>query len=144
MSTGVISEGPARFSAAYLNISPEQVLPDQQVEISINIANHGGETGSHSVVLYINGNVEKSSIVGVSPGATQRVVFTVSRTLPGTYKVSVEGQEGQFTVVAGEAAAQPGIFGIFGTGGLGTGGIIAIIVVVIVLALGLVFGLRRE
>ena len=57
---------------------------------------------------------------------------------PGTYRVSLEGEEGQFTVVAPEATT-------FFPGGLGTGGIIAIIVIVIVLIVAIVFVfLRRE
>ena len=85
---------PASFSASYLYISPPQVLPNQQVEVSINIANHGGETGSHTVALYTNGNLEDSRTVGVSPGSTQNVVFRVTKATPGTYKVLLEGQRG--------------------------------------------------
>ncbi|GAI70777.1 unnamed protein product, partial [marine sediment metagenome] len=54
--------------------------------------------------------------------------------------VSVEGQKGQFTVVALPTAAEAGFLG----GPLGTGGIIAIVVAAVALALGLVFVLRRE
>ena len=70
-----------------------QVFPNQEVEVSINIANHGEERGSHSVALYINGVVEGSETVGVSLGGTQLVVFQVRRAIPGQYLVSVEGQE---------------------------------------------------
>jgi len=136
--TGVLP-GPAGFAASYLKISPQQVLPDQQVEISINISNTGGERGSHTVALYINGYAEQSQTIGVSPDSSKTVVFRVTKTTPGTYQVSVEGALGQFTVLA-PAAEAPTAFG----GPLGTGGIIAIVVVVIVLILGLVFGLRRE
>ena len=122
---------PASFSASYLQISPQQVSPNQPVTISINIANTGGTSGSHTVTLYINGNAEQSQTVSLSPGSTQNVVFTVTRATAGTYNVVVEGQSGQFVVLAG------------GAGGLGTGGIIAIVVMVIALIVGLIF-LRRS
>ena len=128
---------PAKFVASYLRISPNQVLPGQEVKISINIANHGEERGSDTVDLYINSQLEQSQTVGVSPGCCQDVVFKVTKSTPGTYQVSVKGQQGQFTVLA------PAATGFF-AGGLGTGGIIAIVVIVIALILGLVLILKRE
>jgi PKD repeat protein len=127
---------PANLKAAYFLISPEQVMPNQQVEISINIGNDGGSVGTRNVALYINGVLEDSQTVTVSPGSSQLVVFIVTRAEPGTYQVLLEGNEGQFTVL-GRADGQ-------WAGPLGTGGIIAIVVFVIALVLGLVFILRRE
>lgn len=135
LPTEGVSE-PANLKAAYLLISPEQVVPNQQVEISINIGNNGGSVGIRSVALYINGILEDSQTVTVSPGSSQLVVFTVTRAEPGTYQVLLEGNEGQFTVL-GRADGH-------WAGPLGTGGIIAIVVFVIALVLGLVFILRRE
>jgi hypothetical protein len=129
---------PASLSASGLSISPHQVNPDQDVTISINVANSGGETGSYNAVLYINGAVEDSQSVSVAGGTTKNVIFTVSKSEAGVYDVSLAGQSGQFEVVGGG--------GWFG-GGLGTGGIVAIVVIVIALIVGLVFilrGTRRE
>ena len=130
-------EEPPNLVAAYLLVSPEQVRPNQEVEISINIGNDGGTVGTRSIALYINGHLEDSQTVSVSPGSAKNVVFTVTRTEPGTYQVLLEGNEGQFTVL-GTADAN------HWAGPLGTGGIIAIVIFVIALALGLVFVLRRE
>ncbi len=129
-------EEPANLVASYLLVSPEQVVPNQQVEISINIGNDGGTTGTRSIALYINGVLEQSQTVSVSAGSAKTVVFTVTKSEPGTYQVMLEGNEGQFTVM-GTADNQWG-------GPLGTGGIITIVVAVIALVLGLVFILRRE
>ena len=126
---------PPNFVAAYLHISPQQVKPNQQVEISINIANNGGEKGSHSAALYINGYLEDSRTVGVSAGSSQLVVFTLSKSDPGTYQVSLEGQAGQFTVMA---PAETSLFG----GPLGTGGIIVIVIVAIAIIVAVIFLLR--
>jgi len=123
---------PASLSASGLSISPHQVKPDQEVTISINVANSGGETGSYNAVLYINGAVEDSQSVSVAPGMTKNVIFTVSKSDAGVYDVLIAGQSGQFEVV------HTGWFG----GGLGTGGIVAIVVIVIALILALVFVLR--
>jgi len=127
---------PARLAAFNMLVSPGQVLPNQQVEISVNIGNSGGLAGTREVNLYINGHFEDSQTVTVPAGSTSVVLFTVARADPGTYYVSVDGHEGQFTVM-GTPSTHWG-------GPIGTGGIIAIIVVVIALAVGLVFVFRRQ
>ena len=124
---------PAAFSASYLRITPQQVNPNQPVEVAVNVANTGGESGSRAVILYVNDKAEQSQTVTVVPGSTQNVVFTVTRATPGTYNVLVEGQRGQFVVKSTST---------FGGGGLGTGGIIAIVVVLIALIVGLIFIMR--
>jgi len=130
---------PADLSASHLYISPQQVLPNQQVEISINVGNHGEETGGRTVVLYINGYLEQSQTVGISPGSCKNVVFRVTKATPGTYVVSLEGQHGWFTV-AGEATTAMTCF----SGGLGAGGIAVIAVFVVALVLAIVFVFSRS
>ena len=120
----------ASFSASYLRISPQQVSPNHPVEISVNIANTGGESGGRAVTLYVNGRAEQSKTVTISPGSTQNVVFTVTKATAGTYEVLLEGQSGQFTVRGTST---------LGGGGLGTGGIIAIILVVIAVIVAVIF-----
>jgi len=125
---------PASVSASALDISPQQVKPGQDVTISINVANTGGETGPYNAVLYINGAVEDSQSVSVAGGTSKNVIFTVTKSKAGVYDVSLAGQTGQFEVVGG---------GWFGGGlGLGTGGIIAIVVIVIALIVAVIFILR--
>ena len=130
----------ASFSPSYLHISPQQVYANNPVQISVNIANNGGQSGSYQAVLIIDGpdgRTTKSQAVGVSPGSCQDVVFTVSKATPGTYHVSLAGLGGQFTVMGS---------GIFG-GKLGTGGIIAIVIVAIIFIVALILivrGTRRE
>lgn len=127
---------PASFSASNLLISPQQVQPDQQVEISINIANNGGATGSRTVLLYINGKLEDSyTASSIAPGALENVVFTVRRSAPGTYEVSLEGLQGQFTVVAPSGTSSPG--------GLDTGILIVIVAIIVVLIVAIVFVIVR-
>jgi PKD repeat protein len=123
---------PASLSCSGLYISPQQVKPGDEVTISINVANSGGETGSYNAVLYINGAVETSQSVSVAGGTSKNVIFKVTKSDAGVYDVSICGQSGQFTVV------HTGWFG----GGLGTGGIVAIVVIVIVLIMALFFVLR--
>ena len=128
-----IPGGPANLSASALSISPQQVQPGEEVTISINVANTGGETGSYNAVLYINEVVEDSQTMSVAAGASKNVIFTVTKSQAGVYDVSLAGQSGQFEVGGG---------GWVSDGGLSTGGIIAIVVVVIALIVAVIFILR--
>jgi hypothetical protein len=132
----------ANMSVCCLNIDPLQVLPNQEVTISADVCNQGGERGSKTVALMINGQAEQSQTVSVSPGACQQVTFRVSRAVPGTYQVSVDGMVGQFSVLGTKTVTEnvpteqePGI---------GTAGIIAIVVVIIVLIVGIVVIFKKD
>jgi len=123
---------PASFEMSPLDISPEQVQPNQRVRISSNITNSGGEVGNCDAVLYINGQIEDSQTVSISPGSARTVVFSITKATPGTYTISLGGQQGQFTVVASQS----------GSGGLDIGTMIAIIgIVLLIAAIAVVFRL---
>lgn len=131
---------PAKMSTSYLHISNPQVQPNQQVDISVNVANTGGESGIYNAVLIIDGpdgRTIDSQMVTVSPKSTQNAVFHVTKSTPGTYQVSLEGEVGQFIV---QAPPQTSYF----PGGLGTAGIITIAVVVIVLIVAIVLLARSR
>ena len=132
---------PASFSASNLIISAAEVQPDQQVGISITISNDGGASGSHTVILYVNSDPEDRHTVTIEPASNQDVTFTVTRSTPGTYEVSLEGQHGQFIVTDTSVLPDPPT-----PSGLSTGIIIAIIaaLVVLIVAVALIARSRRR
>ncbi|HHE41429.1 MAG TPA: PKD domain-containing protein, partial [Dehalococcoidia bacterium] len=134
-------EEPAKMSVSYLNIDPLQVLPNQEVVISANVCNNGGERGSKTVTLSVNGQAEQSQTVSVSGGSCQQVTFRTSRVVPGTYQVAIDGMTGQFSVLAPRTVTQEVPFQ--GESGLGTWGIIAIIAIAVVLIIALIFIFRQ-
>jgi len=112
--------GPADFSLQYLNVNPQQALPGQSVNISINVANTGGTRGYYTVVLMINGQQEKSRTVTVDPLSTCPVNFLVTRDVPGTYTVTIGSQQSSFTILGADGGT---------TGSPVSGGLIAIMIV---------------
>lgn len=139
--------GPAEMSIQNIYVDPEQAVQNQQVEVWVSIGNSGDTEGAKTVALYVNGAFVDSQTVSVGPGGGENVFFLVSRAVPGTYTVSIEGREAQFTVLGmgpPQSAPAPPMATAGLGGGLGTAGIIAIIVVVIALGVGLVVILRRE
>jgi len=99
------------------------------VEISIDISNTGAETGSYTAALYINGNLEDSLTISIAPDSTQSVAFNVTKSEPGTYQVSLGGEEGQFTVVAPGTISLSG-WAIVGIIGIAVGAIPPIVLIV--------------
>jgi len=126
------AETPAEFSSSNLRISPKWVEPNQQVEISIDISNTGGEAGSHTATLYINDGPQDSRTVSIPPGSTESVSFSVTKSEPGTYRVSLEGRQGQFTVVVPGSTPPRGL-GIVDMIAIATGTIPLIVPIVLAL-----------
>ncbi len=91
--------GPARLSVRNLSITPVYANPNQQVTINADVVNLGGGPGSQTVNLVINGYVEQSVGVGVSPGTAYPLSFTVYKATPGTYTVVIGDAVGWFYVM---------------------------------------------
>jgi len=97
---------PAAFSLSSLIISPNEVTPSESVTISAQVTNTGEEAGNYKLTLKIDGVVEASKEVTVDAGASQKVIFTTAKDLPGSYSVDINGLSGTF-VVRGGAPSPP-------------------------------------
>ncbi len=83
--------------------------------ISTNVVNNGYETGAYNVVLKINGNVEQQKVVTVDPQMASPINFTVVKSEPGTYEVSIDNEQTSFTVISQETSRMAGpVIAIFG------------------------------
>jgi len=97
----VILPEPAAFSVSYLSVRPRlEVQPGETVTITVFVANTGGESGSYTAVLKINGVKEAEQTITVAAGESQDVSFSVAREEADSYAVTVDGLSGSFTVVA--------------------------------------------
>jgi len=128
----------------YLNLSAQQVMQGQWVEISSNVCNSGSRKASRNVALMINGRTEQSQTVVVSPGACQTVVFRTFQTVPGLYHVSVDGQVGYFAVMPFYAGYTVTTGASPEAEGLGTAGVVTIVVVLVVLGVALYVILKKS
>ncbi|MCW4013266.1 MAG: PKD domain-containing protein, partial [Candidatus Bathyarchaeota archaeon] len=126
------NSSPAALSVQNLNVSSVYAYPGQELQITADVANTGGGWGSDSVALMINGQTEQTASVGVSPGTSQNLAFTVYKTVPGEYQVTIGNAVATFYIMDdGSTEAQQ-------TNDLGTGGIIAIIVIAVLVVAGIV------
>jgi hypothetical protein len=90
---------PAHFVVSSLNIAPPEIKVGENVAITVNVVNDGGQEGAYLVELKINGETVDSKEVTLGAGQSEQVSFTVSGTEPGQYEVVVSGLSGELTVL---------------------------------------------
>jgi hypothetical protein len=97
---------PASFVASTLNIEQSPLVwknifvgvTGEDVTITANVANNGGQEGTYPAVLKLNGETVEANEVTLGPGQNRQVSFTLSGMDYGQYKVEVAGLSGEFTV----------------------------------------------
>jgi hypothetical protein len=89
---------PASFECSLLSISPTEVDIGETVNVTILVANTGGQSGSYQVVLRINGMAAADREVALDAGTSEQVSFSTARDTAGTYSVNVNGLTGAFVV----------------------------------------------
>jgi CARDB len=90
---------PARFQASNLTVKPDQVELNQEVTISLDVANTGGKSGDYSAELKVDGAVKSSTQVTIAPGDSEPVTFTITGDTAGKHQVQVAGLTGEFEVL---------------------------------------------
>ena len=107
---------PAQFCIRFTRCKP-RILPGQSQVIATNVINNGDTTGAYNVVLKINGKIEQQKLVTVGPRMASPISFTVVKTEPGTYNVSIDNDNISFIVDAQQQATNKNagpVIAIFG------------------------------
>jgi hypothetical protein len=89
---------PAKFEVGNLTISPSQAQLNQEVTVSVNVANTGGKSGDYSLELKVDGTVTSTQRVTAAAGASQTVNFVVTGDAAGKHQVEIAGLVGEFDV----------------------------------------------
>jgi len=127
---------PSSLSTSSIKIEPAQMLLNQGTKISINVSNRGNTVESYQASLTINGTLEQSQVVDIAAGATETIVFNLTRTEPGDYVVSVNEHQVEFTVTEDAFSQQSNT--------MGAPTIAAITLASVAIALTLLFSGRRR
>jgi len=90
---------PAKFTVSNLNIVPKQVQPNQQLTISIDIANAGEQSGDYRLELVVDGKIKATRSLALAGGEKRTVEFTISEPVPGSHSVQLAGLTAEFTVI---------------------------------------------
>jgi hypothetical protein len=100
-SATVVVKAPAALSISSLSVSPLEVKVGESVTISALVANTGDGTGTYEATLKIDDSVVATKSVTLAGGASEKVTFTISKDVGGTYDVDLNGLPGTFVVKAG-------------------------------------------
>ncbi len=93
-------EPVAIFVPTILTIAPSHVEAGGVVTISVIITNVGDPTDSYTVTLKIDNVVEATTDITLAGHTSEKVTFTTSKSIIGTYLVVVDGLSGTFEVKA--------------------------------------------
>jgi hypothetical protein len=91
---------PAAFSLSNLQIVPIAQKSGEEITITADITNSGGQEGSYTAILEINGEVRGTRELVLEPGQSEQVVFTVSDNEPGQHTVVLGSLSGEFTILS--------------------------------------------
>ncbi len=84
--------GETKFTVTDMQIDKFTVKPDETVSISVTVKNEGVR-GTEKIALVINGEKEAEESVTLDYLASKTLHFTVKKSLPGQYKVTVPGTD---------------------------------------------------
>jgi len=105
--TAIAHTRPAAFTTSDLTVSPAEVNIGESVSISVTVSNTGNLIGSHEVTLKINDVVIETKQTSVVGQSSQKVTFTTSGDVDGSYTVNIDGLSGTFTVKPAPAPPAP-------------------------------------
>jgi uncharacterized membrane protein len=89
---------PAQFQISNLQVTPTSAKLGEDVIVSVQVANIGGQSGSYILPLSVNQTAADSRTVTLDKGASTTIEFKIAEQTSGTYLVEVAGQVSQFTV----------------------------------------------
>ena len=91
----------AEFVLSDFELSPNEVYPGEEVNISVTVENVGRVKGSYATKLKVDGEVEDMEWVTLKAGKSEEVTFVVSRDKPGEYGVRIGKYKDSFIVLPG-------------------------------------------
>lgn len=94
----IFQAGAAAFTSSGLTIDPSSVDVGGTVTISVEVTNTGAKSGTHTVALKIDGEIEDEKTLALNPDESETVNFQVSAAELGSFSVEVDGLSGSYTV----------------------------------------------
>ena len=94
-----VSAQPAKFIISNLTVTPNQTYAGDAVQISVNVTNVGDLAGNQTVKFEVNNAVMDIENLTMEGNSSQIVQYTEVEAAAGSYNVTVENLEGNFTIV---------------------------------------------
>jgi uncharacterized protein YfaS (alpha-2-macroglobulin family) len=91
-------ETPPAFEVLSLDITPPQINTGEKATIKVELRNNNAKEVTYNVPLMVDGVADDRKSVTLAPGATELLTFTLTRSHPGTYSISVGSSESTLVV----------------------------------------------
>ena len=101
------SESPPNLVVRNVEVNPTYAQPGQEIQVTATITNEGGSWGSDNVQMLINGYFEQEQGVGLAPGTSETISFTIYKTEAREYQINMGNATGTFFVMEDEEQATP-------------------------------------
>jgi uncharacterized protein YggU (UPF0235/DUF167 family) len=88
------------FTVSNIKVTPGEVLPGENVTVSVAVGNPSAGSASKDIILNLDGTVVQTKSVTVAGGATETVTFTLTSDKVGSHTVLIGTESGQFVVRA--------------------------------------------
>lgn len=98
---------PPDFHVSNLRVTPPEVEPGDNVFITVNVSNTGGQIGDYNVTLFLDGEERGSKTVTLDTGESGDVSFTITSEEIGEHTVVIDTESGSFTVVQPPPVPKP-------------------------------------
>ncbi len=92
------AEAQPGFEVLSLDIKPTKITTAEKATIEVEIRNNDAKDATYTVPLMVNGVADDRRSVTLAPGETELLTFTLARSQPGTYSVSVGSRESTLVV----------------------------------------------
>ena len=97
----------ASFMISDLSVTPGEVGPAEPVTVTAVVNSNGGNGGSCTVVLKVDGAEEARKEVSLLDGKSETVTFTIERDRQGSHVVNINGKVAWFSVTPAPVPAIP-------------------------------------
>jgi len=92
------AEAQPSFEVLSLDITPAKITTGEKATVKVKIRNGEAETYTYNVPLMVNGVADDRRSVTLDPEATELITFTLTKSQPGTYGISVGDRESTLVV----------------------------------------------
>jgi hypothetical protein len=91
-------EAHPSYEVVSLNITPTKIATGEKVTIEVKVRNINSETDTYNIPLMVNGVADSRKDITLAPGASESLIFELTRSHAGSYKISVGDKESTLTV----------------------------------------------
>jgi len=91
-------EAHPSYEVVSLNMTPTRIATGEKATIEVQIRNINSETDIYNVPLMVDGVADSRKDITLAPGASESLIFELTRSHAGIYKISVGSKESTLTV----------------------------------------------